>query len=96
MVGRAGALVEVPSQAFGCPGVERSDDPVALIAVDLDRDEGLGAILAPQLAAACRSKVANPIRDPILRKEIPDPVDLDRDERGVACPSAGPRPRGRR
>jgi len=92
MVGRAGALVEVPSQPFGCPGVERSDDPVALVTVDLGRGEGLSATLAAQLATTRRSKVANPVRDPIVRQEIPGPVDLDRDQGDVEWRARAPAP----
>jgi len=90
MVGRAGESLEVPTKRFGCPGAELSDDLVALVAIDLDRGEGLGATLAPQLAAARRSKVANPIGYPILRQEIRGPVDIDREERDLAWRASAP------
>jgi hypothetical protein len=74
MVGRAGALVEVPTKRLGRLGMERSDDPIALVAIDLDRGEALRVTLVSQLGAARRSEVANPVCDPILREEVPSPV----------------------
>jgi hypothetical protein len=90
MVDCARALLEVTPERLGCPGVENSNDPIALGAIDLDRGEGLGATLAAQLAPTCRSKVANPVRDPVLRHQIQVPVDLPRDERDFAWRAGAP------
>ena len=60
MVGCPGELVDVPVEWAGHPRVERRDDPIALVAVDLDRGEGLGATLAFRRPLTCDSYTSHP------------------------------------